>query len=156
NVDLVTRNVTVPTIAGALFPDGDNLAAGSDQITGDAGNDIVFGDHGSVTQLAGIFPVLTTGNVVRIETANAAAGLADTIDGGTGNDFLLGGNGGDTITDALGENVIFGDFGYVNLTPANTNSPIDQMGTLNPEIGGTNNDIITAGLSDTVHSDLIF
>ena len=58
-----------------------------------------------------------------------------------------------------GENVVFGDLGYVNLTPANTASPLDSMGTLDPQLGGATpdaNDTITAGLSDTAHSDIVF
>ena len=110
NIDLVTRSVTVPTIVGTIFPTGDNLAAGVDQITGDAGFDILFGDHGIVNQTAGTLPALTNGNVTRVATTNAADGGADTIDGGADNDLVLGGAGSDSITDASGENVLFGDF----------------------------------------------
>src|SRR5262249_60934136 len=95
----------------------------------------------------------------RIEPTQDATGVPDVIDGGAGDDFILGGYGGDTISDPSGENVIFGDFGYVNLTPANVASPIDSMATLDPALGGPNgdnNDTITAGLSDTLHSDIVF
>src|SRR5262249_45435868 len=144
NVGRNTRDVAVPTFNTAVGAspltskpngspqDGDDLVAGHDVITGDAGNDIVFGDHGIITQttlqageLPGTLRLVSPGPVKRAETTQDANGVSDTIDGGTGNDFLFGGYGGDTITDAIGENVIFGDFGYINLTPANPNSPID-------------------------------
>src|SRR5262249_47757617 len=130
------------------------------------GNDIVFGDHGIVTQTTlqageptGTLRLVSPGGVTRLETTQDANGVSDVIDGGTGNEFIFGGYGGDPITDPSGENVIFGDFGYVNLTPANSASPIDSMATLDPALGGPNgddNDTITVGLGDTLHSSIVF
>ncbi len=68
---------------------------GTDTIEGGAGNDIIFGDHGIVTQA--VSGLLGTGGVNRIETTNEAAGLDDTIEGGTGDDRIFGGLGADAI-----------------------------------------------------------
>ena len=178
NVGKNTRDLAVPTanvspsadpstaLPSGHAPDSDEMVAGHDVLTGDAGDDIAFGDHGIVTQTTlqpgepiGTLRLVTPGPVKRVETTRDANGVSDVIDGGTGNDFLLGGYGGDSITDAIGENVIFGDFGYINLTPANTSSPIDSMGTLDPSLGAPSpdeNDTIIAGLGDVVRSDIIF
>ncbi|MGH6960278.1 MAG: calcium-binding protein, partial [Dongiaceae bacterium] len=55
NVDPFTRTLIVPVIDGgyATLPFGpvrDSLAAGSDTLNGDAGDDVIFGDHGVAMQ----------------------------------------------------------------------------------------------------------
>ena len=122
--------MTVWTSAGTLFPNGDALAAGSDQITGNGGNDILFGDHGIVGQMAGTFAVLTTGNVIRIETANESDGGANVPRGDDGNDRVLGGNGGDDIQGGAGEDVVFGDQGLILYTSAGVPT-LDQLRNTN-------------------------
>src|SRR5262249_12376367 len=109
NVGRNTRDLAVPTVntsvsatsatasATGLAPDSDDLVAGHDNITADGGNDIVFGDHGIVTQTtlqdgepAGTLRLVSPGGVQRIETTQDANGVPDVIDGGAGDDFILG------------------------------------------------------------------
>ena len=62
------------------------VVAGHDTITGDAGKDIIFGDHGIVTQTtlqaaeaAGTLRLVNPGGVKRIETTQDANGVSDVI-----------------------------------------------------------------------------
>ena len=85
--DRNTRDVAVPTVNTSLSaspatasptghaPNSDDMVAGHDTITGDAGDDILFGDHGIVTQAtlqaaeaAGTLRLVNPGSVHRIET----------------------------------------------------------------------------------------
>ncbi|MEH6608559.1 MAG: matrixin family metalloprotease [Halioglobus sp.] len=85
---------------------GDTINAGDD-------NDIVFGDHGVITQDANVRRIETTDHVLRAETVNLDDGGMDTIHGDSGNDLLFGGNSGDKIYGDEGSDLIFGDFGSV-------------------------------------------
>ena len=58
NVDIISRVLPMPT-TDAARPANDNpksnrdgLVAGKDKISGDDGDDVIFGDHGIVTQAA--------------------------------------------------------------------------------------------------------
>ena len=116
---------------------------------GGSGHDILFGDHGIVTQAPGTLPILTTGLVTRIETANEASGAADVIDGRTGNDLILGGQSGDTITDPSGQNIVFGDFGLIDYVSDDADlRDIDRVVSTNLTVGG--NDAITTGAGNDI------
>lgn len=197
NVDPITRTLLVPTTDGGygtlpFGPVRDALVAGHDNIAANDGDDVIFGDHGTIKQdaprgtihplnAAGQRPavfgaatsastdsqqtftpsdkLLTVGLIQDIRTVEDANCVSDVINGGVGNDSVLGGYGGDNITDATGENVIFGDFGFISRTYANTASPIDRMATLDLSLGGPApdaNDVIVAGLGDTTHGNIIF
>src|SRR5262249_26283671 len=156
-----TRTLAVPTVNTSTFADRDNLTAGKDQIKGGSGNDIILGDHGIVTQVAGTLPILTNGFVTRIETAHEASGAADVIDGGTGDDRIFGGGGGDTITDPSGQNIVFGDLGIIdNVSDDADPRDIDRVASTDLTVGGNDtistgagNDIIIGGPgSDTINS----
>ncbi|MBT6144559.1 MAG: hypothetical protein HOH74_03955, partial [Gemmatimonadetes bacterium] len=82
-------------------------AAGTDEISGGLGADIIFGDHGVITIEQGTRRLTTTGSVERIETALPTSGAADIIYGHSSSsgspaddqatDWLFGGQGGDSI-----------------------------------------------------------
>jgi Ca2+-binding RTX toxin-like protein len=82
---------------------------GNDKIFGDVGDDIAFGDHGIIAQTAGIQRILTTGNVIGVQTTNVTSGGDDDIQGGADNDVLLGGKGNDRIDGNGGQDLAFGD-----------------------------------------------
>ena len=114
--------------------DGDNIIIGGalgDSITGGLGNEIILGDGGRVTRDEN--DVIT-----RVETEEDNVGGVDDIDGGAGKDVILGGAEGDVITALLGDNIILGDAGQVNL-----NSGSNDIFTTNPAVGGA--DEITGG-----------
>ena len=128
NVDLITRTLTIPTTNTAVAPNADGLVAGTDNISGSDGNDVIFGDHGIVAQDVGTATVgpagytlptkperiLTTALIISIRTTEPSNGVDDTITGGTGADRILGGNGADTITGNEGDDLILGDQGYIH------------------------------------------
>ena len=122
---------------------------GNDRIFGDAGDDIIFGDHGIVSQSAGTLRILTTGNVTRIETTRPTAGGVDTIDGGIGLDVILGGQAGDTVTDLSGASLVFGDHGLVDYVIDDLDArDIDRIGSTDLDEGGA--DTITTGAGNDI------
>ncbi len=110
NIDVNTRVLSVPTSNTAAAPNSfDDLATGDDTIHGDGGDDLVFGDHGEIEQTAGTLRILTTANVVRVETVERSLGGDDRIYGNDGEDVLMGGPGSDAIDGGAGKDLIFGD-----------------------------------------------
>ena len=135
----------------------DKLITGADTITGGTGNEIIIGDLGTVTQIGGLDAILSTANVLSVQTANAANGANDTINLGAGNNIVLGGSGADTITALAGNHIILGDNGRVTFASPGVLSSIvstdpgyggDDLITLSAGndivIGGVGNDTITA------------
>ena len=115
---MITRTLFVPTVNTSVAAKADELFAGEDELHGegagslaggpDDGDDIIFGDHGVVTQAvpAGrtnlVGPPLfvrlqTTRLVLVVETAEPENGADDVITGDTGEDRIGGGNGDDDI-----------------------------------------------------------
>src|SRR5262249_10860245 len=149
-VDRNTRDVAVPTVnAGGSAPNSDDMVAGRDVITGDTGRDILFGDHGIVTQstlqaaeAAGTLRLVNPGSVTRIETTEATNGAADTIDGGQDDDVILAGNGADVVDTGTGHNIVFGDGGLVDYVAADGN-PVDIDRIASLAFGVGDSDTIT-------------
>ena len=139
--DIFTTEPDIGGVDTIIGGDGANIILGGvlgDFITGGIGNEVILGDNGRVTRGAN--------NVVtRIETGDAdgTTGGVDEIDGGDGDDVILGGAQGDLISASLGANIILGDNGEVNL-----NSATNDVFTTEPSIGGV--DIITGGDGDNI------
>jgi Ca2+-binding RTX toxin-like protein len=103
----------------AVYTDGDPMAAaGQDTLRGGAASDIIFGDHGIITQALHTNRILTTGSVLGIANTRITDGANDTIYGDAGDDILMGGTGNDMIDGGLGRDLIFGD--NVSLDRTNT------------------------------------
>ncbi|MBD2412394.1 hypothetical protein FACHB389_10860 [Nostoc calcicola FACHB-389] len=127
NVDVITRTLTIPTANTSTFLNADNLVAGKDKIFGDfepnatvvAGNpgefdDLIFGDHGEITQnVAANAKILTTGQVLKLTTKEPNNGDSDEISGELGNDIIIGGAAGDKIVGGAANDLVFGDHGLV-------------------------------------------
>jgi Ca2+-binding RTX toxin-like protein len=122
--------------------DGDDLILGGrfgDTINARNGDNIVFGDSGSITAatmdstpLAGPDgqPIL----IRRIETVEPDDGGLDLITTLSGDDIILGGTAGDTIHAGAGVDIIFGDQGEVVRTGgANTVVTYSDSGALGYE-----------------------
>ena len=161
--DRNTRDVAVPTVNTSVSastaghaPNSDDLAAGSDTITGGSGPDILFGDHGILTQSTlqpdetpGTLRLVNPGPVQRIVTTEHANGTSDTIDGGEDNDIILAGNGADLVDTGTGHNIVFGDGGLVDYVVADGDpTDIDLIASLAFDIGDT--DIITSHAGDDI------
>ncbi|WP_392533892.1 DUF4347 domain-containing protein [Nostoc sp. C117] len=139
NVDVITRTLTIPTANTSTFLNADNLLGGKDKIFGDfepnativAGNpgefdDLIFGDHGEITQnVAANTKILTTGQVLKLTTKEPNNGDSDEISGELGNDIIIGGAAGDKIMGGAANDLIFGDHGLVETNVAG--QPINRQ-----------------------------
>ncbi|MEZ6122879.1 MAG: calcium-binding protein [Planctomycetaceae bacterium] len=77
---------------------------GADTVTSTGGNNHVLGDSGRIT-------VDLTGILRAVSSIDDISGDIDTIQTGSGNDIILGGELGDSITSTGGNNIVLGDFG---------------------------------------------
>ena len=96
---------------------GDNIVlggVGDDRITTAAGNDTVFGDNGRLDYSNGILTDFTTTD------ATDATGGSDTIEAGDGDNRVFGGTHGDDIGSGVGNSILMGDNGSVQLNSAGT------------------------------------
>jgi Ca2+-binding RTX toxin-like protein len=140
---------------------GDDRIAGGvlgDTLQGNAGNDVVLGDNGVLDWLASGDTNVSTLDVV--ETDLTVTGAADTIDGGSEDDIVLGGFGGDGIAGMAGRDLLIGDNGRVvnRLGVRDYAETTDGMASTggNDDIdGGADDDIVLAGAgSDVVRGGL--
>ncbi|MEH6586717.1 MAG: hypothetical protein V7720_09160, partial [Halioglobus sp.] len=127
NVDMINRILTVPTSNRSDAPNADGLVAGNDLVFGDflpsepvvdalAGDfdDIIFGDHGAIVQnVAPEVKLLTTEDVVLIETEQPNNSGSDEIHGNLGNDIIIGGGLGDLLLGEEANDLVFGDHARV-------------------------------------------
>ena len=135
----------------AMFTVPTTPTPGADHLYGGDGADVIFGDHGVITQVSGTRRIETTGAIARIETTREDVGGADTIQGNAGNDIILGGQLGDVVDGNEGNNIILGDHGYVDYVVADgDHSDFDAIvSTSTTNFGGA--DQITAGAGqDTI------
>ncbi|MCZ7598745.1 MAG: hypothetical protein M5U09_14775 [Gammaproteobacteria bacterium] len=135
NIDLTERlsvataggiqilTVVTASAFGDIRPTFDPLVAGLDFIDGGAGDDIVIGDHGIITQAAFTQRLVSTGQVTSVVGNEFDNGADDVLFGGSGDDIIIGGTGADEIDGNEGADVIFGDHGQVDLTGAGYAGP---------------------------------
>ena len=140
---------------------GDNLVlggVGNDTITTGAGADRVFGDNGQLNYLNGILN--------RIETTDQseATGGIDTIEAGDGDNMVFGGTHGDDIDSGIGNSILMGDNGFVQLNNAGDqrvqvvselstlggDDDINARGGNNLAFGSVGDDRIETGAGDDV------
>src|SRR6185295_10630920 len=139
--------LTVPAL------DGDTINAGN-------GNNLVFGDNGQVLAAAAASstPAQFSSLPIIIGLATSTAtdqGGNDSITTGSGRDHIVGGMRADTIVAGDGDNIVFGDNGFIDYTalertyptssPGDDTNPadIDRLSTFAPTLGG--DDVITTG-----------
>ena len=135
---------------------------GDDRVTIGNGNNIAFGDEGSVTfqpdgTLRALITSLYLDNVTGIagrsvlNAPESGVGVGkDTINTGIGNDVIIGGLGLDTITVVDGSNTVLGDEGFVKYQTGE--SLLDEVTSLYLDGSGTfiqgGDDVIRVGVSD--------
>jgi Ca2+-binding RTX toxin-like protein len=161
-VDGITSGGGQDIIIGGRF--GDTIAAGH-------GDNLVIGDSGVITaaatgaaQFAGL--PITLGLVKSIATDD---GGNDTIATGSGRDIVVGGALADTINAGDGDNIVFGDNGFIDYVGLDgAANDIDRLSTFAPTHGGADSitsgngyDLIFGGTAgDTIHAgagnDLVF
>ncbi|PTE23456.1 hypothetical protein C5F48_01715 [Cereibacter changlensis JA139] len=120
---------------------GDDVMVGGgnngkvDTITDLEGSNVVIGDFG------GVRGARLNEAVTRLETFSNAAGGADLISTGAGNDLILAGEGADTITSGTGGDIVLGDLGTIDLVNATVTGTASTLG---------GDDSITTGNGDGV------
>ena len=141
------------TISGDADDDIIIAGAADDAVSGDGGDDIIFGDNGTVELVAGAITLLRTTDTV------ADTGGDDTITGDADDDIIFGGVNLDTIEGNGGNNIIFGDNGFIDYVSIDSDpSDIDVISSTLPSLGdidtittGDGNDIIIGGSAgDTI------
>lgn len=157
DLDLVSHVVTTDTAAttgGADLIVGDDdlvqcaepytsndiIFGGVDQddLDGARGDDVIWGDNGEVFLDGGL------GGETRdpVRTLGPDLGDVDTIEGGDGNDRILGGAAGDLINDTGGNNIVLGDHGEIDGTRVETT---DLQGGADTITTSDGDDIIFGG-----------
>jgi hypothetical protein len=150
NLDLSTRlslSTQVLLLANTPSPSDDAtthdaLVAGSDTIYGGNGNDIIIGDHGIVAQVDGTNRILTTGQVIAVQSVRPEDGASDTIHAGNGRNLVIGGSGNDAITAGRGDNIIIGDNGSVTFSSPGV---LASVQTSDPTYGGNDSIAVECG-----------
>jgi Ca2+-binding RTX toxin-like protein len=123
--------------------DGRNIILGgfgADSLTSGAGSDFIAGDHGNATLTA-------AGVLTDLTTTQPENGGADTINGGDGQNIVLGGNGADQITGGTGRDFVLGDNGKAKL---DTTGVLTSLETTDAATAGTHNDTINVSSGDNV------
>ena len=140
---------------------GNNLVlggVGGDDITTGAGADRIFGDNGQLDYLNGILNRIAT-----TDTSEATGGI-DTIEAGDGDNMVFGGTHGDEIDSGIGNSILMGDNGFVQLNNTGNqrvqvvselstlggDDDINARGGNNLAFGSVGNDRIETGSGDDV------
>ncbi len=147
-IDAGAGDDTVLAGTGADFVHG---GTGRDDIYGMAGSDVLFGDEGD--DRIGGDGTVRTGTGLLIMTPGALHG-ADVIDGGAGNDILLGQGGADEIYGGSGDDKMWGDDRDIGDTP------VDIAGDDYLDGGDGNDYLEGGGRADTLFggdgADILF
>ena len=117
--------------------------------SGDDGNDLAFGDHGSVTGVVDLallplsmalaaHPFAWTS----IDTGAGANGGSDLIRGNAGDDVLIGGQGGDRIIGGAGDDDLIGGH---NVAGGSDGGDALDGGAGNDWLAGDNADLLRTG-----------
>jgi Ca2+-binding RTX toxin-like protein len=136
--DVIATSLGDDAIWGDAMTGGAAPVPGSDTVYAGDGDDLVFGDNGSIN-------------------GNEASGANDTIYGGLGNDTMYGEGGDDFISQALGTDTAFGGGGNDTLDAAGGldnwgygGDGEDRLIAADHGYGGNGNDWIDGGYGGTV------
>ena len=135
----VQTNVDPSKLADAILAHQAEIPAGSDTITGGAGNDILFGDaidlpgiagegveglrsyvadvtHASSVTDSALHQYITEHVADIAKLTGGGSGGADLLSGGDGNDIIFGQAGNDTLNGGAGNDILLGGMGNDTLT----------------------------------------
>ncbi|WP_138919438.1 calcium-binding protein [Oceanicola sp. S124] len=135
----------------------EHALGGTDEIDMGFGDAVVFGGRDSDTIRVGSGDHVIAGDFAELDYTSGArtdfnalndlpsAGAGDLIEAGQGNNWVIAGQGADTVALGPGGAVVLGDNGRIRATSAGA---LTRVETANSEVGG--NDSITAGDGDVV------
>ncbi len=156
-IEVLTPDIgAVDTIVTGAGDDVIMGGAAGDVINAGNGNNVVIGDHGTITFLGGAFATFTP--------TTPEIGGNDTITTGSGADRIVGGTGADWIDAGDGNNVVAGDHVIIiqdNGALTRVESVAFADGGVDLIFTGTGNDLVIGGTAgDTIHAgagnDLVF
>ncbi len=127
--DDVTANAGNDLIYGGIGNTTITAGSGNDSVVGGSGNDVIYGGTGNLT-------------------INSGSG-DDSIIGGSGNDIIYGGTGATTITTGSGVDSVIGGTGNDIIYGGVGKSTIAAGSGAESIVGGSGNDIIYAGTGNT-------
>ena len=134
-------NDTITTGLGSNYEIG---GAGSDTITGGAGNDYAIGDNGN-------FTFTPAGIAVNMISTDFQFGAPDQISTGNGNNYVIGGTGGDHLQGGANRDILIGDQGQIQWNTDGTRkvaTSLDETPVQNADdviVGGDGNENIIGG-----------
>ena len=155
----------VDTIVGGAQDDIVFGGFAGDDIDGGAGNDILLGDNGRIDYDASVFDGSPAILDIRTTDTSNATGGADTIDGETGDDIVLGGVNGssDTLTGGADDDILLGDNGALIYDDAADPdlatldvivSFLDSLGGADTVSGNGGSDVVIGGFGgDMLYGD---
>ncbi|WP_416896329.1 MAG: beta strand repeat-containing protein [Minwuia sp.] len=129
---------------------------GADSLTSGSGRDyVIMGGAGDIANIgdgdnrllgdSGVMDPLETGTSGRMVSTDFDRGGNDTIDSGSGRDFIFGGFGQDTIRSTDGDDLVVGNSAVLLHTPVVTENIRLQIQSLSPAIGDADLLISTGG-----------
>ncbi|MEW6155800.1 MAG: calcium-binding protein [Verrucomicrobiota bacterium] len=148
-------------ILGGSGPDVVLGQAGDDEIFGGSGTDLLIGGDGSDDIFGNDQNDVLVGDDAdnqmpgSIATVDSADAQGDTLNGGAGDDVILGGLGADQIDGGADDDVILGDSGVIYWTAGvvTHSQTTDITGSDDVLDGGTGDNVILGGLgSDTINA----
>ena len=131
------------TIRGGLGDDSIWGKGGDDTLEGDDGADALMGGDGDDV-LTDIFGDDRIQGEAGNDAINGGPGIGDLLFGGSGQDFIVGGQDASTTFGGLGNDFILGSTGRDNIRGDEGDDWID---------GGTNADLLVGDLSQTMQND---
>ncbi|MDP1576127.1 MAG: calcium-binding protein, partial [Cypionkella sp.] len=127
---------------------------GADRISSSAGNNLLFGDHASIsgTIEPTRFLQISAGYAIQSTFTGAShGGGADVINGGTGDDMIVGGQGADTIYGGAGDDDIIGGH-YLTAAMATSVSATASSDGGDLIDGGAGHDVILGDSGSVIRS----
>ncbi|MCA1807308.1 MAG: hypothetical protein LC687_05610, partial [Actinobacteria bacterium] len=133
-------------------PTGDRLETGNDRLIGGNGNDILLGDHGEilVAEREGVDDqrLMNSQRVIAVRSTDPESLGENHLSVTDGRNILIGGSAADTLEGGLGNDVLIGDQGDVLFASVNVFDDLDRISVRDE--GHDGDDTLAGGQGDDV------